>query len=342
MSTSLSNPKPQALSDQESVLGAFCCPEKTLLSPDSEERSSLDLIYGHLTYTPISRAAGQAQFKNWYRPSGVWSPDDLSDYVVSVQRFGSGGYEVTCSTLDLQRIAYRADAPRQTGARQRPDQIDPESKARASMRAKKQVRYRIKSMGCDRLFTLTRREDESRPDLFWTREQWLVAWDRFIRLCKQANVEFEYVAVLEHHKKGNLHLHAAVVGRINVKTARKLWLLVVGGKGMGNVDVRFKQNVSDYQRRAGLAKYVSKYVTKGFDELDSFNKKRYFSSRHTLPDKERIVLRAKSWVEALSEICDYFQLIDYRVVNSKGFFEFPNKEGFWFNFSEEIVAPCPF
>lgn len=311
--------------------------------PDHGERSSLDLIYGHLTdkpqFVPVQRAAGQSVFKNWFRPAGEWSPD-VSNFVVSIQTFHAGGYEVVCTPLDLEQLARRADADRHHGERTKPEEQDPESVERSRRRAKKKVRHLIKSMGCDRLFTLTRRE--SNPADYWSREDWLKAWAHFVKSCSRAGVDLAYVAVLELHKKGNFHLHVALVGKIPINIVRRIWWAITGGRGQGNVDVKYKPHLSDYDRRAGLAKYVSKYLTKGFEETEAFNKKRYFASRHTLPELRRLILSAQSWGEAAAELSRHFGLDLLQLVNSRQFFKFPGKDGFWFNFTEEILAPCPF
>lgn len=316
---------------------------------------ALDLIYGHLTdsssspppflpfpspsYVPVQRPPWAAQFADWSRPVGDWVPSSFN-FVVSLQPFQSGGYEVICRSVDLEHVAYRADAPRNDGERVKPDEQDPESVERSQRRSKKKVRYLIKSMGCDRLFTLTRREND--PESYWSRDDWLKAWARFVKSCARAGVDLAYVAVLERHKKGNFHLHVALVGHINIKLARRIWWAITGGRGMGNVDVKYKQHLTDYQRRAGLAKYVSKYLVKGFEEIEEFNKKRYFASRHALPRLRRIILNAQTWHDAVSEVVDHLGLDLHALLNTGGLFRFPDSEGFWFNFTEEIAGACPF
>lgn len=318
-------------------------PLKHPSSPEQEAQSALDLIFGHLTdtprYVPVSRPSGFSQLRGWYRPSAGISSDQFHN-VASIQRFKSGGWELVVRPIELEELARKIDAPRFTGTREKPDHLDPDSIERAEKRAKKRVRHLIKSLGCDRLFTLTRRESD--PAHFWDRQQWVNAWDRFVRLCKKAGIDLAYVAVLELHKKGNFHLHVGLTGRINIKHARQIWYAICGGHGQGNVDVRYKQHLTDFQRRAGLAKYVSKYITKGFGEIDAFNKKRYFASRHDLPQVQRVILNSQNWVDALYEIAQLMSFDPDAAVRSKSFYKFSGKDGFWLNFTEDIVQECPF
>ena len=322
-------------------------PQNRSPTDHSEARSALDLIFGHLTdtprYVPVSRPSYLSQLHGWYRPSEGVSPDQYH-LVAKIQRFRSGGYEVTVTPVELEELARKIDAPRSTGKREKPEEQDQDSIERSEKRAKKRVRHLIKSMGCDRLFTLTRRE--SSPEEFWTRDQWVSAWDRFVRLCKKAKIDLSYVAVLELHKKGNFHLHVGLTGHINIKLARRIWHTVLGvhpsGKAPGNVDVKFKQHLTDYQRRAGLAKYVSKYITKGFGSIDAFNKKRYFASRHDLPAIQRVILNSQTWVDALGELSGLMAFDPDAAMRSRSFYKFAGKDGFWLNFTEDIVKECPF
>jgi hypothetical protein len=197
-------------------------------------------------------------------------------------------------------------------------------------------------MGADRLLTLTRREKE--PALFWTLDQWAAAWSRFVLQSKRAGIELQYVAIPERHKKGNYHLHVALCGRIHINTARRIWWAICGGHGQGNVDVRFRPNQAATERLAGLAKYLSKYLTKQFGS-DAFNKKRYWASRHDLPPAVRVILRALDVRAALAEFAEWKNLDLHALMNSRlGAYQFGGQSpvGFWFNWSEGVLAPCPF
>lgn len=310
--------------------------------------SPLDLFNGHLRTTHEhdgydgSIPYDQPEFTNLYhngRPLESWlgRPHDSYEgapFVLKVQPFASGGYEATIIKTDMEQIGRAMDGGLRGGKREKTEQKENDvisSKARA----KKNVRLRIKSMGCDRMLTLTVRQSEQNQ---WTVEQWLAAWKKFIRLLKKAGCELRYVAVMEQHKTGAYHLHAAIVGKVNVKVMRGVWWSVCGGRGLGNVDIAFRRNVTDYTRRAGLARYVSKYITK--QDCAEFNKKRYWSSRHKLPAAVRYVLSADSIRAALVEVAG-MRSLNVAVLN-KSVFIFPSETGAWFSFEEDMALPVPF
>ena len=304
------------------------------------EAQPLDLIKGHLTdarYIPVSRGLPQ-DFNpvNWFKPSLGYSPNKDFHYVAKIQRFESGGYETTIVQQDLKRLAALSDAPRSTGKRVQGEQ-DENNIVSSVIRSKRMMRYKIKSMGCDRLLTLTRREIDLNE--FWTVQQWAAAWDRFNRLCKKMGVPIEYVAVLERHKKGNYHLHAAINKHIPINQIRALWWSCCGGRGLGNVDIKFRKEQSPHKRRAGIAKYVSKYVAKQIGQTE-FNKKRYWSSRHKLPSAVRYILNSDDLFSAMNEFCGFMGLSLSKL--SKQAYQFGGGVGAWFSFDDDLLASPPF
>lgn len=321
--------------------GKAFCPS---FSPVKPRDSPLDLINEHLTesipfpsvpaFVPVERSVNSP--RHWFtRPFDDRIGEPMR-YVAKIQSFASGGYEVTLTKMDINRVASALDNDRPRGPRV-PSEATADSLASSMRRSKRAVRHNIKSMGCDRLLTLTKRESDSAA--FWTVDNWKSAWDKFNRLCKRTGEPIQYVAVLERHKKGNYHLHAAIVGHINVKLIRRLWLICCGGVGAGNVDVKYRQNVTRYQRLAGLAKYVSKYITKQLDHVE-FNKKRYWSSRHKLPDCRRYILSADDVGAALVELADFLHL-QPAVVHDEAFI-FGGGLNLWFSFDEHLCAEPPF
>ena len=180
---------------------------------------ALDLIKGHLRtdfslvndppYIAASRGFSFLSSPGWFVPSTGYDAYQEFHFVAKVQEFAAGGYEVTITKQDLQALGRLMDAPRNTGPREKGEQNENDIVSSIA-RSKKKVRYLIKSMGCDRLLTFTKRESEGSE--YWTVEQWAAAWKAFNKLCKRAGVDLQYVAVLERHKKGNYHLHAAIVG----------------------------------------------------------------------------------------------------------------------------------
>jgi hypothetical protein len=171
-------------------------------------------------------------------------------------------------------------------------------------------------------------------------------------MCKRHGVIFEYVAVLETHKKGNYHLHAAITGRLNLKKARRFWYMCLGGRGdekgsatPGNIDVRYRHDLTKHKRRQGVAKYVSKYITKQTGHVE-FNKKRYWSSKHKLPSARRYIMRSMQIMDVMVELCDFLGLEMSSVVDVayhfSSFRDGNEFHGLWFSFDDCMVSPPPF
>lgn len=237
------------------------------------------------------------------------------------------------------------DGDRPRGKREAPEELSAESVMKASARAKRKVRHLCRNMMATHLLTLTRRESEESE--FWTPEQWAEAWDRLRRLLLRVIGPFPYVAILERHKKGNFHLHVAWVGKINVQLVRKMWLSIVG-HGQGNIDAKYIKVAPGHDRSARIARYISKYVTKSFEENPRFNKKRYWSSKQTLEDARRYVLRALTLEDAMEEVkrllgldwARYFKLQDGGF-KADHVFIFPNGGGAWFSYLPGVHDPGP-
>jgi len=349
------NPLPESL---KQAIAAFACPEDAERGADSSGGARfardaaavcpLDLINEHLTDIPFETTysqgmcAGEA-VNNWYFPDGWVAPFEAKTPVLKVQPLANGGYEATVSRIDLSKVGRALEFGGKRATRETPDEINPQHVAIAAQRAKKRVRLLVKNMMATHLVTFTKREPDGSE--YWDEGQWLDAWDRFRRNMVRHIGVFPYVAILEKHKKGNFHLHAAWCGRVNVKLVRRLWLAVIGGgKGCGNIDAKQIKVPAGGDRASRIARYISKYVSKMF-ELDSrFNKKRYWASKQTLEDARRYVLRSISLDSCLAEVASMLGL-DYRKFTLDGrrdnFFVFPSEDGFWINYIPELHAIEP-
>jgi len=270
---------------------------------------------------------------------------------LKIQPFASGGYEATVRSLNLEKIANAMEGGRRAGVREAPDEIDPYHAAVAAQRARKQVRLKVKNMAATHLVTFTRRESEG--GAWWSEADWTAAWDRFRRSLVRVLGDFPYVAVLERHQKGNFHLHVAWCGRVKVDLVRRLWLAITGGKGTGNIDAKLIRVPFGGDRSARIARYISKYVSKGFDEHSRFNKKRYWASRQTIEEARRYVLRAADLDSVVAEVkrflgLDWGKFFEIGV-NRSGrcvpyshhFFPFPDGGGFWLNYVPELHGADP-
>lgn len=318
--------------------------------------AALDLYNGHLNtvnsaysdiplqsprFLPLNKNG--LPVSGWFgRPESVYNQ---SPFVAKIQPFKAGGYEVTISPIDIERVGSVLDGLNNTGKREKGEQKANDI-VRSKQRAKTQVRYLIKSIGCDRLLTLSIREG---ADNFTSLDEWSVCWAKFKKLCSKAlGHDLHYVAVPEKHTKGNYHLHVAIAGHINIKMIRRFWYMALGGRGNeagaftpGQVDISFKKHLTRLQRLSGCARYVSKYIVKQ-DDIVEFNKKRYWSSKHNLPDVRRYVLSGVNVYDALNELFNELGLDIKKIYDGKSVFVFPNQFGAWFSFDESFALPIPF
>lgn len=326
------------------VTGGDCaprgCPQRSEGSRAGRE-APLDLIEEHLTYEVLlsqyrQGSHGGRLLKNWMFPES-WKgvKEGESNFVLKIQAFSKGGYEGTIRRLDLEKIGRVMDCGGVRGSREAPDHVSIENQEKAAARAKKRMRHLVKNMMADHLVTFTRREAEGGE--YWNPEQWAKAWDKFRRLLTRYIGEFPYVGILEKHKKGNYHLHVAWCGRVNVGIVRKMWLAALGGgQGCGNIDAKKIKVPAGGDRAARIARYISKYVSKCFEDDPRFNKKRYWASRQTLEEARRYVLNADTLDGARREaeeilgfsFADRMVLIDGRI-KLEEFFPFPDGSGCW-------------
>lgn len=344
------NGLPFGASDGQSIgaIGASC----DRASGRSGREAPLDLIEEHLTDSFIHAGFRKGEhsgnlLEGWNFPSEwVGPPPDENSFVLKIQPFAQGGYEATVRSVNLPRIGQAMEGLRPVGKREAPEELSVESIMKASARAKRRVRHLCRNMMATHLLTLTRRESEASE--FWTPEDWATAWDRLRRLLVRVLGQFPYVAILEQHKKGNYHLHVAWVGKINVQLVRKMWLAIVGAGG-GNIDAKYIKVAPGHDRSSRIARYISKYVSKSFEDNPRFNKKRYWSSKQSLEDARRYVLRALTLDGAMQEIkvllgLDYgkFLVLSHgQPPKLQNMFMFPDGSGAWINYLPDIHDSGP-
>lgn len=311
----------------------------------------LDLIEEHLTDSlfhagyRVGEHSGRL-LHGWNFPSDWVGPSPEGDsFVLKIQPFAKGGYEATVRSVNLPRIGMAMESYRPVGKRQAPEEVSVESIMKASARAKRRVRHLCRNMMATHLLTLTRREFEGSE--WWSPDDWADAWDRLRRLLTRVLGPFPYVAILEQHKKGNCHLHVAWVGKINVQLVRKMWLSVVGAVG-GNIDAKQIRVPPGHDRSSRIARYISKYVSKSFEDNPRFNKKRYWASKQSLEEARRYVLRALTLDDAMDEIkrllgLDYgkFLVLSDGGAKTQNLFMFPNGAGAWLSYLPGVHDPDP-
>lgn len=163
------------------------------------------------------------------------------------------------------------------------------NRGRSAKRAKTKVRRLVKAKNLDTMLTLTYRENMT------DRSRMARDFDVFVKRLRRALPSFEYVCVFERQKRGAWHAHLAVqrvqshylVKGVLVKSydlLRAVWRAVVGE---GNVDV--SRSIRHGQRKPGkLAAYLSKYISKGFEDGQEGNS--YRASGAALP--KPVVMRS--------------------------------------------------
>ena len=265
-------------------------------------------------------------------------------YQLKIQPFKSGGYEGTVRLVDAQRIADMNALPRSYQKREEPEERSPESLERSRIRAKQKVRHHAKNIAANRLVTLTKRETDDTG--YSTPDEWQRDWARFCRIYKKYFPEqpFMFVAVLEQHKDGkHLHLHIATYSKDKMPLGimRRIWWDICGGRGLGNIDIKHVRQ-QGHRGAARIAQYLSKYISKGFDSLERFNKKRYWVSDHDLPEAQRMWLRSRSINEAIQEVIERACGTISFERNSSDLFIFPDQSGFWFAVYPDQNIPPPF
>jgi hypothetical protein len=310
-----------------------------LWSPDSKRsvaggrEAPLDLIEEHLTDIPFeiwrNASTGGEEKENWYVLDGQEPSPSSVCPVLKIQKFAAGGFEATCRMVDLEKIAHAMTRSPRRGRRSEPVERSEESIVKAGSRARRKVRLLVKNMGATNLVTLTRRESVQQVSAgnFWSEQEWSDAWDKLRRNLRRILGDFPYVGVLEPHDKGNFHLHIAWVGKVNVKLMRRLWWGICGGAGTGNVDSQYIKTASGADRSAKIARYISKYVTKRFEEEGRFNKKRYWASRQSIEEAKRYLLNHTSVIEVLTAYMGRLGLSSFA---DRNFFQFPDGSGWWF------------
>lgn len=183
-------------------------------------------------------------------------------------KFDDGQMEIVAS----RQWQYLGNLKTPVSARKKKGESDSmeENRRKAAVAAKKSVRQKCKAMQADRLLTLTYREN------MVDRERLKRDFDRFRRRMSKYR-QWRYIATTEPQDRGAWHIHVACRGRLQYQVIRAIWLDIVGGKGMGNVDVRNPRTGGQWQQHK-LAAYLSKYITKNAEQFD-LNEKRYWCSR---------------------------------------------------------------
>ena len=276
-------------------------------------------------------------------------------YLLTVHGFSAGGFEATVRNVDAQKLEDMSLRPR--GCRKPVEERKPTDMLRSVARAKKTVRHAVKEIGCDHLLTLTTREEENDPDKLARQ------WKEFVRRYRKfSNDDFCYVVIPERHPSNpkHWHLHAAIRGRLKLNIARHIWWNVCGGRGMGNVDIRFikvgcnpdtGQPHGPLVRSGKIARYISKYMTKDLIFAHRPDKKRYWRSEFDMPAARRYWLRTRpdySFESLNAALMEMQKALGNFSLSKCSIFMFPDGSGFWLSYNPDLpeiegyAIPPPF
>lgn len=179
-----------------------------------------------------------------------------------------------------------------------------QNRARAIRRARRQVRWLVKSGEFNRLMTLTTR------CAIYDREAFGNTVTAFLKeLRKHTGITFQYVIALEKHnsaktseeKRGSWHAHVAVKGRQDYKLLYNLWNKVLGGNGAVHVQ---NWKGSNKGSPGMIASYISKYIGKDLEEAD-FGKKSYWASKN-IPHPVVSSTLFRTYEEAKDFLLEYY------------------------------------
>lgn len=227
-------------------------------------------------------------------PPGGSHDDTREGWAVRVFEYPQEVYEVRAVRVHRATALSRAvdDLESLTG----PPVVEPlaenerfESSVR---RARQGLQRRCLALAADHMLTLTKRGKFQCIDDVWA------AFERFSRMCRRFyGDKWKFVAVPELHKDGTYHMHVALRGFFWAGILRRFWSRALGGTGnetgdstLGNVHLKSFVRVRGCSQR--VARYVAKYVGKGFSALDR-GRRSYSCSTGLVP------LRITRWREPL-------------------------------------------
>lgn len=198
----------------------------------------------------------------------AWRPEDEPYLEVTVYDCGNGNAEVTAITREKGYRPAGSSSYVRAEKKKRSEMTEDDLR-RCAQRARCSVRRTCLCLGANNLLTLTFRGAMTDGALAWA----ILA--EFVRTVKKRFPAFEYVAVPELHKSGGLHFHLAIKGKFPAASFRTLWHRAIRRKdpdacwedSPGNVDFKFSRGGSVRD----MARYLTKYITKQFDQGDLFS-----------------------------------------------------------------------
>ena len=258
---------------------------ETQISPDRavarRERKGLggeadiDLYIGHIRTPDTDNCSLRSRFSD---------PSECFHYLVSIDHYGKGNAEATISKHDnaFDLVKPKTDKVRinKSRAEMLPEDLEKSERRAASKLRKKAIMLRPVDM-----LTLNCQVP------IYDRKEALKVFRKFAREMQKRFKKFDYIMVMERHKKGDIHFHLAITRSYHWDTVRYIWRKA-NGTGVGNVhfsnNKRFSKNQT-FQTAKRIAGYLKKYFTK--DDASEFGENRYsFSKGIPVPRKERFYI----------------------------------------------------
>jgi hypothetical protein len=147
----------------------------------------------------------------------------------------------------------------------------------AARRSKRGLKWAVLGLASDRIWTLT-----ARGRIATYREAWAL-WSQFEQACSRRFANFQCVAVVEPHAQEGYHVHFVTNRFFDVSSMRLWWHRILTGKKLKGI-LRGEESPGNIQvgkphGTRKIAKYLSKYLGKSFEALQSVRIKRYAASK---------------------------------------------------------------
>jgi hypothetical protein len=147
----------------------------------------------------------------------------------------------------------------------------------AVRRSKNGLKWAVRGLGGNRIFTLTKRDRiESIP------QAWKL-WGKFERLASMRFQGFQTIVVIEPHVREGFHIHFVANRFFDVSSMRLWWHRILTGEKLRTIKLGADSpgNIDVDRPHSGekIAKYLGKYLAKSFREVVTGRLKRYACSK---------------------------------------------------------------
>lgn len=254
------------------------------------------------------------------------------DYRATLRHCGRGGVELSVHCVKPTFESKEPGPAREMTEAER-EERDRLNLLRSVRRARQSLRLLVKTMGADRLLTLTWRENMQ--DV----EQAQKAWQAFVRHVRLRYPNNKFLCVRELQERGAIHLHVALAGHMDIHWLRASWYKALGHKvkfdydaltgkkrvvafvkdgkewreshsdeTLGSINIRARNkrwgDETEVWNSTKIAGYLTKYLDKTFENSED-GKRRFWPSKNCeRPVIKKFWLGATNVIEAIKEAHD--------------------------------------